>query len=325
MSGDFANTANVPSSTSCALGPHSVGTLDAGHLCTAHFSSATIYFPEGAANLPSLVIVGGWGDGEKVLAAWGPFYASHGIVAMTIGTPSPWKDFPQNRCQALLAASSALQSENIRADSPLQGRLDESRRAVQGYSLGGGGAQLAAKNDQTLRCAIALCPNDGRDFGPPIPTELSVSVPVLIICGEKDTDAPPKDHASVQYRNISAPRLIFEVAGGDHYVANGPAGGIEAAGDDCGELCNCTAIICLAQCVSRERMCVPCPSAVRTVPTGEATDSSPRGAIAGVALAWLQLFLFGDEGARSKLAARPDIATCFESSGVEAAPAMQVM
>ena len=45
-----------------ALGPHRVSTLDAAHLCTAAFSSATIYYPEGGAQLPSIVIVGGWGS-----------------------------------------------------------------------------------------------------------------------------------------------------------------------------------------------------------------------------------------------------------------------
>ena len=83
-----------------ALGPHRVGTLDAAHLCTAAFSSATIYYPEGGAQLPSIVIVGGWGCGEQVQAAWAPFYASHGIVAMTIGTPAPWKNFCEARARA---------------------------------------------------------------------------------------------------------------------------------------------------------------------------------------------------------------------------------
>ena len=94
--------------------------------------------------LPSIVIVGGWGCGEQAMAAWAPFYASHGIVAMVIGTPAPWTDSPAARCKALLDASSALQSEHEREGSALLGRLDVSRRAVQGYSLGGGGAQLAA-------------------------------------------------------------------------------------------------------------------------------------------------------------------------------------
>mmetsp|Transcript_18151 Transcript_18151/g.58003 ORF Transcript_18151/g.58003 Transcript_18151/m.58003 type:complete len:202 (+) Transcript_18151:197-802(+) len=144
---------------SCALGPHATGKQDAQHLCNnASFASATIYYPteSGLKSLPSVVIVGGWGCGEQAMAAWAPFYASHGIVAMTIGTPSPFTDSPAVRSKALLDASLALQGEHERADSVLRGRLDISRRAVQGYSLGGGGAQLAALADPTLKCVIAL-------------------------------------------------------------------------------------------------------------------------------------------------------------------------
>ena len=144
--------------TSCALGPHATGTQNAKHLCsTGTFTSATIYYPtsDGMGLLPSIVLVGGWGCGEQAMAAWAPFYASHGIVAMTIGTPAPWIDSPADRCKALLDASMALQSEHEHEGSVLQGRLDVSRRAVQGYSLGGGGAQLAALTDLTLKCVIA--------------------------------------------------------------------------------------------------------------------------------------------------------------------------
>ena len=98
------------------------------------------------------------------MAAWAPFYASHGIVAMTIGTPAPWRDTPGDRCKALLDASLALQSEHENADSVLKGRLDVTQRAVQGYSLGGGGAQLAALKDPTLKCVIALCPHDATNL-----------------------------------------------------------------------------------------------------------------------------------------------------------------
>jgi len=301
---------------SCALGPHAVGTLDARHLTTrlGSFASATIYFPEGGrAQLPSVVIVGGWGCGEHAMAAWAPFFASHGIVAMTIGTPTPWRDSPPVRCGALLDASKALQSENTRAGSPLHDRLDVSARAVMGYSLGGGGAQLAALRDPTLKCSIAVCPHDGREFGVPFPAELSASVPVLFLCGAHDKEANSQTHAWVQYRKTSAPKLIFEISGGDHFSANGPAGGTEKEfekGFEPCALCNC----CCAMCCCGF---APCPYGSLNGPSGHATNDAPRGAIGGVALAWLQLFLLGDESARSRLAARPDIASGFESQRMD--------
>lgn len=309
--------------TSCALGPNAVGTLDARHLCTGRsFSSATIYFPDendisnGGQLRPSVVIIGGWGCGEQAMAAWAPFFASHGIVAMTIGISETWTGMPTLRCQALLDASKALQSENTRSDSPLHQRLDVSARAVMGYSLGGGGAQLAALEDPTLKCAIALCPSDGCEFGEaiaiPFPAELSASVPVLTICSERDKEADPQKHAWAQYRKTSAPKLIFEISGGDHYSANGPAGGSQADFENGNEpcfLCNCCLFVSCG--------CAPCPFGDSKGPSGFAKNRAPRGAIGGMALAWLQLFLLDDESARSRLAARPDIASGFESQKID--------
>lgn len=321
-----ASSALGPSS--CAVGPHATGTQSARHLCTASFTSATIYHPfssDGVGMLPSIVIVGGWGCGEHAMAAWAQFYASHGIVAMTVGTPTPWKDSPAARCKALLDASVLLQSEHEREGSVLHGRLDVSRRAAQGYSLGGGGAQLAALTDQALKCVIALAPHDGREGFPSahtlsFPSPTPDSVPVLIVCGEKDGLADAKKHSWPQFRQTCATKLIFEVTGGDHYVALGPAGGtereLEAGSNDCAILCNCLCMqACMCMC-PQGFWCAPCPNVTLNGPSGHAADRAPRGAIGGVALAWLRLFLQGDETARAQLAARPDVASGFESSGV---------
>jgi len=308
--------------SSCALGPNTVGTLDAQHLCTKSFNSATIYFPESSDKssddkatqlLPSVVIIGGWGCGEQTMAAWAPFFASHGIVAMTIGIPAPWKELPPARGRTLLEASKALQKENTRADSPLHQRLDVSSRAVMGYSLGGGGAQLAALDDPTLKCSVAICPHDGSDFGMEFPEELSASVPSLIVCSEKDTDAKPKKQAWVHYKKTNAPKLIFEISGGDHYTGNGPAGGTEAEfenGNGPCFLCNCFLSII-------HPSLALCPHGISDGPSGFAKPKAPRGAIGGVVLAWLKLFLLGDESARSLLAAAPDIACGFESEKID--------
>jgi dienelactone hydrolase len=329
-------TSSALGPSSCALGPHATGTQDARHLCNASFTSATIYFPtsDGMELLPSIVIVGGWGCGERAMAAWAPFYASHGIVAMTIGTPRPWMNSPADRCKALLDASMALQSEHGREGSVLHGRLDASRRAVQGYSLGGGGAQLAALTDQTLKCVIAVCPDDGKTSGFPkahrlsFPSQPPTAVPVLILCGEKDGDAPPKKCAWPHYRQTGATKLIFEVKGEDHYMPLGPAGGtkhqLQKGTDDTVLLCNCLSSLCCTLCCQElpRCWCVPCPFGTLNGPSGHAADHAPRGAIGGVALAWLRLFLQGDENARSQLAIRPDIASGFESSGVAVPLAM---
>ena len=67
----------------------------------------------------------------------------------------------------------------------------------------------------------------------------------------------------------------------------------------------------------------PCPCGTYNEATGHATPSAPRGAVGGVALAWLRLFLKDDESARSQLVLRPGIASAYECSGVEAPLAME--
>ena len=164
----------------CALGAHAVKNVRLAEGAGHRFRDATIYIPahEGS-NLASVVMVGGWGCGVNSMAAWGPFYASHGIVAMTIGTPSPWRDWPQMRADALRDGVAALRAEHARPGSALHDRLDVTRFAVQGWSLGGGGAQLAVMADPSLKCAIALSPHSG----PGLPPVLSTAVPVLFLVG----------------------------------------------------------------------------------------------------------------------------------------------
>ena len=293
-----------------ALGSNPVFKVDAQHLCTGYrsFSSATIHIPTTGESLPSIVIVGGWLCGPDVLAAWASFFASHGIVAMTIGTPAPHKDTPPDRSRALLDASKALQSENDREDSKLFGRLDASRRAVMGYSLGGGGAQLAALADPALKCAIALAPHSGEG---PFSEKLTDSVPILFLVGNADTMASASDFSWPHYNKTGAPKLFFEITGGDYFVVNGPSGGNEKDFQKDRELelyCNCLCAVCCG--------CAPCPSGFGTGPSGLAEDGAPRGAIGEVALAWLQLFLQDDESARSRLLQRPGIASRFESEDI---------
>jgi len=139
---------------------------------------------------------------------------------MTIGTNSIF-DFPDDRAAGLLDAIETLRQENTRADSPLLGNIDTERFAVSGWSMGGGGSQIAAVNDPSLKAVVALCP--WLDTG----TNLDHDVPVLILSGQNDPTASPAAHANVHYNNTPATtdKLKYELAGGNHYAANYPTNG----------------------------------------------------------------------------------------------------
>ena len=129
---------------------------------------------------------------------------------------------------------------------------------------------------------------------------------------EKDKEADPQTQAWVHYRKTTAPKLIMEIKDGDHYSANGPSGGTQSEFEQGSEpcmLCNC--------CFAYVCGCAPCPMGTLNGSTGHARSEAHRGAVGGIVLAWLQLFLLGDESARSRLEAQPDIASGFESEKMD--------
>ena len=230
------------------------------------YRGATIYYPpETTHPLASVVIVPGWGSSERSIQGWGPFFASHGIVTMTIGTNNPPKDFPKDRADALVDAIATLAAENTREESPIFQRRELSRIAVSGWSMGGGGAQLAAGQNPTLKAAIGLCPwhEPGGIF--------NHAVPLLIIGGENDRRAPFNEHGLTHYCTTpsTTPKLLFEVRGAGHWVANGPKGIYRDTGN---------------------------------------------GDVGRIALAWLKVFLVGDERYRKFLLTEPESASRFETN-----------
>jgi dienelactone hydrolase len=189
------------------------------------YNGATIYYPTNATPpYASIAIVPGYVSPQSSIQNWGPFLASHGIVAMTIGTNSLF-DYPEDRKNALLDALVTLEEENTRVGSPLLGNIDVNKFAVGGWSMGGGGAQLAAAEDNSIKAVMALCP--WLETGLTAANDLDHPVPVLIFSAEYDAIAPHADHADVHYAYTpqTTSKMLFEIAGGDHSVANDPIGG----------------------------------------------------------------------------------------------------
>ena len=186
------------------------------------YNDATLYFPiNNNENLKSIILVPGYQATQSSVALWAEYLAKRGIVSMTIGTNS-LNDLPAIRADALIDAMETIREENERVSSPLYHKIDINNIAVGGWSMGGGGAQLAAKIDSRIKAVLSitpwLWPNTLSE------SDLNHNTPVLIISGEVDPIAPNNQHSNVHYNYTpnSTPKLLFEVSGADHNIPLDP-------------------------------------------------------------------------------------------------------
>ena len=199
-------------------GPYQVKTYTSGYRNGPRYADSTIHYPEGAAGpLPGVAVVPGFVSPQSSIKTWGPFLASHGIITMTIGTNST-SDPPPARAEALLDALETIRSENSRSGSPLSGKVDATRLGVMGWSMGGGGSLIAANKTPGLKAAISMCGwNPGGQYR-------QMTVPSLMFAATSDPLAGGQSQGF--YRSIpeTTPKMVFEVQGGSHNVANSPRG-----------------------------------------------------------------------------------------------------
>jgi hypothetical protein len=182
----------------------------------AKYDDATLFFPvNGSTNYKSIVFVPGYTAEQESVKGWARYLASRGFVSMTIGTNS-LNDFPSVRAEALIDGMETIRQENNRQSSPLYQKIDVNNIAVGGWSMGGGGAQLAAKIDPRIKAVIAITPWLYENTLSA--SDLNHNMPVLIISGEVDTTAPLEIHADVHYNYtpITTPKMLFEVLGVGH-------------------------------------------------------------------------------------------------------------
>mgnify|MGYP003632174243 CR=1 FL=1 len=210
------------------------------------YDGATLYFPtNGESNLKSIVLVPGYKATQKSVSFWARYLAERGYVTMTIGT-NILTDSPALRAKALVDGMETIRQENKRRDSPLFQKLDTENIAVGGWSMGGGGAQLAAALDSRVKAVIAIAPWLYPQTL--VKTDLDHAVPVLILSGQVDPTAPPKSHSNVHYEYTPATtkKMLFEITEGNHSTplfpstGNGDVGNVAYAwletflrGNDC--------------------------------------------------------------------------------------------
>ncbi len=185
------------------------------------FSAATIFYPLTLSFAPpfgAAVLMPGYTGTQENYDWWGPLLASLGIAVMIVDTNTPQDSLAQRR-DALVAAVDFLRRENSDATSPIEGKIDTSKLAILGHSLGGGAILHAASTlgDQ-IQAAIPLLPyccELGQSFDGDF---ADLTVPTMIVATATDTIAPPAEHAALLYNAIAdgTDRAYVEFATGTH-------------------------------------------------------------------------------------------------------------
>lgn len=195
-----------------ARGPFGTASTTVSDLASPGFGGGTIYYPTSTAEgtFGGVAISPGYTAAQSSIAWLGPRLASQGFVVITIDTNSPY-DQPASRGDQLLAALDYLtQTSSVRS------RVDGSRLAVMGHSMGGGGTLEAAKDRPSLRATVGLTPWNADKTWPEVRT------PSLIIGAENDSIAPVSSHAEPFYASLPAttPKAYAELDGASHFAPN---------------------------------------------------------------------------------------------------------
>ncbi len=203
-------------SIEASRGSFAVSQTSVSRLSVSGFGGGTIYYPTDTSQgtFGALVMSPGFTASQSSIAWMGPRIASQGFVVMTIDTNTIF-DFPDSRGTQLLAALDYLTQ---RSSTAVRSRIDSTRLAVAGHSMGGGGTLSAANRRSSLQAAVPLQGwHTTKSWS-------NVRVPTMVIGAQNDTIAPVASHSELFYNSIpaSSEKAYLEIRGASHFVSNSP-------------------------------------------------------------------------------------------------------
>ena len=206
--------APTSSSVDATRGPFATASTTVSSLSASGFGGGTIYYPTSTAEgtFGAVAVSPGFTARQSSIAWLGPRIASQGFVVFTIDTNSIY-DQPASRGDQLLAALDYLTTR-----STVRTRIDTTRLAVMGHSMGGGGTLEAAADRPALQAAIPLTGWDTRK------SFSTNRTPTLVIGAENDSVAPVSSHSIPFYNSLSATyeKAYLELNGASHFAPTSP-------------------------------------------------------------------------------------------------------
>ncbi|MEU5877319.1 alpha/beta hydrolase [Spirillospora sp. NPDC047279] len=200
------------SSIEASRGSFATSQTSVSSLSVTGFGGGTIYYPTSTSEgtFGAVVISPGYTADQSSMAWYGPRLASQGFVIFTIDTLTRF-DQPGSRGDQMADAL-----EYLTERSSVRSRIDTSRLAAMGHSMGGGGTLELARDMPTLKAAIPLTPWNLTK------TWSTVRVPTMIIGAQNDSVASVSSHSEPFYRSLSsAPdKAYIELRGASHFAPN---------------------------------------------------------------------------------------------------------
>ncbi|MFC4529199.1 alpha/beta hydrolase family protein [Sphaerisporangium dianthi] len=203
--------APTESSIEAARGPFATAQTSVSSLSVSGFGGGTIYYPTDTSQgtFGAIAISPGYTATWSTLSWLGPRLASQGFVVFGINTNTLY-DQPDSRGRQLLAALDYLVRSS---SSTVRSRIDSTRLAVAGHSMGGGGTLEAANARPSLQAAIPIAPWNLTKIWS------GVRVPTMIIGGQADAIAPVATHSQPFYTSIpsSTEKAYMELTAASHF------------------------------------------------------------------------------------------------------------
>ena len=187
-----------PDPTSALLngdGPFAVTSVTVPMTSVTGFGGGTIYYPNTAGLYGVIIVAPGYTATNSEVMWFAKRLATHGFVTMAMNFIS-MLDLVEWRATQMRTAVKYMTNSS---SSTVRSRIDISRRAVSGHSMGGGAALVASQQDSTLKAGIPLTP-----FSLTTTSFSSTKVPQMIIGADGDTTAPIATHATKFYNSIPA-------------------------------------------------------------------------------------------------------------------------
>jgi hypothetical protein len=184
---------------------------------------ATVYHPtSGTPPYSAIVFCPPFTGTQPMYAAWGPFFASHGIIMVTMDSRTV-ADTVDSRATQQQQVVDLMIKENT-GSGPLAGKIDTSRIGVTGWSMGGGATWISGTVKQGLKTAMSLAGHNMTAINPAARGG-SLKIPTIIFNGSTDaTILGGLGQSSGVYRSIPSPtpKVIFEVSTAGHFSWGSP-------------------------------------------------------------------------------------------------------